>query len=326
VGVENDKDEKGKLIGTIVPVDDLSYKPAAGWGNEHPLWMFGVADQDDRKLAIQSVFRYYRIKLPVDFVKIMGFDTEDRPYLEYLDEQVETLTLNGATKPRPPVVYGTYCAAHGARLTNEPADVTYPAGSKVDHAFTFDAARGLVMFQEPVYRNTDTAKVDHAEATIYLRTACLVRRPWNRAYQRVIVERQIGEFETETQWIRHDELYHTYIDAELQNPVPVNNKIFDILDAAEAEYRQEYPQTVTYVGLKLIPLDGAIRQATFRVGLSGCTSIYSRNTEQLDRVPSYKERRLVENQAEQQSAHERHMAALRAMEKPHRALWVGDTA
>ena len=45
--------------GSIVPIDDLSYKPAYGWEGEWPTLFEGV-DADNRDLAFRSVFRWYR--------------------------------------------------------------------------------------------------------------------------------------------------------------------------------------------------------------------------------------------------------------------------
>ena len=69
------------------------------------------------------------------------------------------------------------------------------------------------------------------------------------------------------------------------------------LDAAEREYNQEYPQSVTYAGLQQLELDGAIQQVTYQCGPRGFTTAASRNTEDLDRTPSYKEKRQMESQA-----------------------------
>ncbi len=328
VGIDNDKDEDGNLIGTIKHIDDLGYKPEGGWGDQYPLWFIDVVDANDRKLALKSVWRYYRINFQpaIDNVALLGFDSETAWYIEYLNEQIATVLQNGAKTPRRPVVWGEFYAAHGGRLTSEPADIAYPFGAEVPSPFTFDRERTLVIFRDPVYGNGNTASdsLVYDEPLIHLRTACILRWPFDRTYKRYDLTRQISETETETQWLRHDELYHAYLYGELQNFGEVSDKIEFYLDAAERAYRQEFPQTITYAGLKLIQLDGAIRQATFRVGLSGCTTIYSRNTEQLDRTPSYRQRRLTEETADKQSAAERHLSALRRIEKPHKAYWVGD--
>jgi hypothetical protein len=47
--------------GRVKPIDQLSYKPAGGWGKQ-TLFFNGVPGSDERALALRDVFRLYRIR------------------------------------------------------------------------------------------------------------------------------------------------------------------------------------------------------------------------------------------------------------------------
>src|SRR5262249_52141696 len=48
--------------GQIVPIDNLSYKPVSGWGQEVWFGFANVIDAAARGLGRRTVFRWYRIK------------------------------------------------------------------------------------------------------------------------------------------------------------------------------------------------------------------------------------------------------------------------
>ena len=48
--------------GAIKPIDELSYKPSAGWENEYPGLFSGVEGTRSRRRRVESVYRWYRIK------------------------------------------------------------------------------------------------------------------------------------------------------------------------------------------------------------------------------------------------------------------------
>src|SRR3569623_1483354 len=67
-----------------------------------------------------------------------------------------------------------------------------------------------------------------------------------------------------------------------------------ILAAVERSYSVRAPQTVTYVGLKPIDVDGAIRQVRWAVTLSGTTTQACRDVDSGPGSIGYDERRFLE--------------------------------
>ena len=124
VGIENDG------LGTIKPIDQLSYKPSGGWGAVDPQDFGEVLDAKGNKawrLAKKSVYRYYRVVFPITVVP--GYtDTQgntdaqiSNPWqVKILDSQVQTTTdttspgdggsTTAAPQPRqlPAQVFGVF--------------------------------------------------------------------------------------------------------------------------------------------------------------------------------------------------------------------------
>jgi hypothetical protein len=103
--------------------------------------------------------------------------------------------------------------------------------------------------------------------------------------------------------LRHDEIVRTHLpkyDSQFKiqsvfcNDDLINDQCDYYLDAAEQEYATTLPHTLTYPGLQLIDLDGAVQQLTLSVGPQGTTTVAAYNNEQLRRVISYQERQLLE--------------------------------
>lgn len=61
VGLETTGASKGRLL----PIDDLSYKPAGGWARQNPDNFLGVTNKNDRATAKRYIWRYYQIKGPI---------------------------------------------------------------------------------------------------------------------------------------------------------------------------------------------------------------------------------------------------------------------
>ena len=201
VGIDRDQSTGGDPTDTLKPLDQLSYKPAGGWSAvDLPLFsdLSSNEAEDDvtglRSLATKSVFRYYRIKVPV---KIPGYDGPDgglvtrlEQILPLFEEQVVTAVENHDAVPLPAAVFGVWYSGprrsdkHAATLAvqgNSPPAAGTDGAYKspfYNRGFTLDTARGLVIFNEPVYRNARPthAKVTPSAAQLVLRAKCQVRR------------------------------------------------------------------------------------------------------------------------------------------------------
>ncbi len=291
VAEDNDADNTIKLL------DDLGYKPSGGWGL--PPAHANIEDRDDQQLAQGSVFRMYRIVFPIIVPAYLGGQIADIRHLIVEDTQVASRLDNGVLVNKPAVVLGTWFDGNDAE-TNTPANTIYRRGdsTKGTMGFTIDAKRGLVLFSEPIFRNTGSGKIVADGASLKLRTAVSVRDADTFAAFRMSRKRELGNIGTPTRYVRHDELRVTYIDGVAQNVEEMVAAADDFLDGLEAEYEPTNPQTRKYAGLVAINLNGAIQHVTWTVGGQGATTTASRNTEQLNRIMPFKRRRELEKQRE----------------------------
>lgn len=240
-------------------IDDLSYKPAAGWSTIGDLVFFTeigtVQGGEDvtgfRALAIKSLFRYYRIWTPVN---IPGYgkpptrkryktkdEIEDEKQMDgsvRFREQIlpiypESLDLNVVSislEPGPAYVYGAWFdGMDGLKNTLydnfEPPPTSPP--NKVPGSvyrtpfylggFQIDAARGLVIFSDQVFRNVDPAaktqgaagptKLIYGPARLILRASCNVRNRKTGSLERYVRWKETGsKIKTGTRFISRDEI------------------------------------------------------------------------------------------------------------------------
>jgi hypothetical protein len=341
VGIDRDKTSGGDPTDTLKPIDELSYKPAGGWSNvDLPLFsdLSSNESEDDvtglRSLATKSVFRYYRVKVPV---RIPGYDGPSgglvrrlEQILPLFEEQVVTAVENHDSVALPAVVFGVWYPGLDEQANTLPiltVQGNSPPAAGTDSAykspfynrgFTLDTARGLVIFNEPVYRNStpDEPKVTPAPAQLVLRAKCQVRDTETLALARHIHERSTGgTLGTSPQFILREELVVTHvptydpdtyaspltatndprlIDSVATTADDVNDAADHYIDAALEEYTQPEPRQVQIAGLYPLDLDGVIQQITFSVGGAGATTTIARGSEPSFIATSHGERRQSE--------------------------------
>ncbi|HEX3725830.1 MAG TPA: hypothetical protein VHV08_06290, partial [Pirellulales bacterium] len=189
---------------TFVPIDQLSYSPPGGW-SRIDLPYFHQVDKAFRALAQKSVYKYYRIQTPH---AIPGYDGPQgnqvetlEPILPIEDEQVATATENGQSANLPACVFGVWfpdtsdvtntATALAPAPTQAPGDGGSSLATLYRGRYTIDTARGLVIFDEPVYRNVHPSanggsgyEVVLGAAQLVLRAACRVRDPKTLALNR----------------------------------------------------------------------------------------------------------------------------------------------
>lgn len=323
VGLEHVDSPGGE---SIVPLDELSYTPAAGWSSAD-LPYFHQIDAKYKNLAQRSVFRYYRIKLPAE---IPGYDgpsgsqvSRQEQVLPLEDEQVEVVTENGRTANLPAQVFGVWYrdvddvtnSSGSLAPAPPPGQGDSPAESIYQGPRTLDLARGLVIFEQPVYQNTHSSagggsgyEVVIGPAELVLRTACRVRDPETLALVRHARTRTLaGASNAATRHLRHEEIVLTHrptysssyssVDVA-KNVDEVNARADSFLDAAEQEYETLTPEMVRYAGLLPIELDGAIERISFHVGPDGAFTVASRHEEPPRVSIPHKARRLIERLAD----------------------------
>lgn len=284
--------------GDVLPIDQLSYRPRNGWSNEHPMAFYGVSNAPvatpdgsqvrPRDLALQSVWRWYRLK------------NEPRVGLQRKNMLLRT-TLNetytdfeGVDRERPAFAYGE-CWYPSLSTSNYKNQI---AANMINARMSIDTARQVVIFGEPV------AKLQGAtfsEPEIYLlasyeEISAFTRQPRRTVRIKEIDER--GRFFYRI--LRHDEIIrkdtHDVRGNFDSNVSEVADEANHYIEAALQEYQIPQSQTNPYPGILPIEPDGTIVQVTWSVGLGGATTVASRSTEHDRYVPSYEDqRRLIES-------------------------------
>ncbi len=276
------------IDGAVKPIDDLSYAPAAGWRNEYPGAFVGIESARLRRLAIESVFRWYRIKREAASRSDLfdGVDQRVTELWQILPVEgvlVETARdANGRPQPVPAFVEGASWNL-GTELANVARDARTVEG------FQINRAEGIVEFDRPVYK-LDPDDSTTAAAELFLTCAFSLRERTARLPARQTFLRQLKgtRYGTGMLALPHEEIVQTVqFDYDAQNNrTGVVTNLSDVsaeaqrfLDAAESVFEAAETQTVTYAGIVPLQPDGAIRQVTWQVGRSGATTTASRNTE-----------------------------------------------
>lgn len=298
----------------IKPINDLSYTPtlaggARSWELADVPWYNCVDDTKYREFAKETVFRWYRIRLPnalSDGTEV-SFDLDRILPIE--DVQVETWMVCDREESRPAWVYGLFCSGYEGNSPFEPVvenDLTNHPQNLYSRAFTVDKELGIVKFAEPVYLLADAGgQVGHVlPAVLRLRTACSVRDAGTRGWRRHQIKRTMPgtPIGTPPKYITRDDIalqYHENFSPPgvgiINNQADVESQAEYYLDAAQREYQFNSPRSISYAGFKPISPDGAIQQVTWSISEEGfATTRASRNKEELLIVPSYKERRMIE--------------------------------
>lgn len=316
--------------GTIKPIDELSYRPGAdptlyaaanlpaGWDDIDLHQFLNIFESTKRKLAQESVFHWYRPRVPFD-IKVLriggGTDTwtiNDLAEIELTDTQVDEFLDAGVKRTRPAIVWGVWSDGgtgfeNTATQQQTISDLALPDDftlrSVYLDGFSIDPRRGLVKFGKQVFQYSATNKPQ--PATLTIRTGVYIRQPDDRSWRRYSRDRSYGnQYGTGTQVIKRDDLLPYVItnynaagaisgDASNQGQIEIAADHY--LDAAELQYSIASPESATYAGIWPIDLDGAIQQVSWSISGGGLTTRASRNNEPAGRGKSYPERRLLEN-------------------------------
>lgn len=248
--------------GSIVPIDDLTYKPAGGWEGEWPTIFDGV-DAANRDLALATVFRWYR---PASGWEGDGVTITDATQLELLEYSAEGgEDEDGYYRPIPPLIKGVHYEL-GDLNSNSASSVIYAGDFKVR------PEKCLVEFSYPVFKLTDATAIAQPELTGIL--AYRVRKSGPSGtessdggyavYQR---NKDVSSATTTTDYrvLCHPELTKVKIVDEIyssagDNSTALNAEADSYLDRVEATYDFEYCDERVYVGIWPQATDGAIAQ------------------------------------------------------------------
>ena len=292
VGVDRD--------GSIVPIDDLTYKPSGGWESESDWTEFpNVAEFSDRLLASHSVGKMYR---PVAFadgsMNVPGLDVEIdsiERLTPFRSRLLETVTSDGDTAFNVPKAIGVYWV-EGSPTVSQNTDGYEP----INQPFRMDRGSGIITFEKPLLKLNDSSQWTPADLLVAV--AFSVERsdsllPIRAEFTRDIGG-DIGEVVLETK-IRPHMIVCRY-DDETDSTVP--SEIVDNWDVIEAEadsalqrvaetYQAVGAGQIVYRSIQPIFTDGIVRQVYWSIGPSGFTTVASVNTESIPNAPRVADRR-----------------------------------
>jgi hypothetical protein len=279
--------------GEIVPIDQLSYRPATGFSAEYPHW--GQLPEPARGCALASLYRWYRV-VSTDSPagsptwQIPGCDVpvNDLWQLLPLDAELQQFEspTGGVPRRRPAIVEGLYFAGGCDGRNHElSAPVTTP--------WELDGDRGLVRFATPVVRRTTGGEI--APAELALTTGHGVQRAeegapvrWELTHAldngpgavgtRVVVRGELSEVVLGAPGTSEGEPTANRAEPET-NRAELDLEATTLLAEVAAEWQARGTADVEYAGLLAISPDGAIEQVEFRVGPEGATTRASRNAE-----------------------------------------------
>lgn len=307
------------------PIDELSYRPVNGWARETPGLYDGVADTVIsagipgkienvrlRDLAIGSVGKNYQVYGILD-----GNGTASQAIDQLLG--VEYLIPDGAPKAvglrnelvsidritgnyGEPFVQGVFATLDGTTNT--------AAWTKVENVgFNIDTALRIVRFDEYMFKFGNEANGQTMlPADLYLTCSFTVRHQRDFSTHRHVVKWPTGGTrETGPYILKEESLGRTIrlvynsagvVTSVAKNDAEVLADATAVAQAASAQFATKTPKTITYVGIRAIPLDGAIQQVQWTVEAGkGATTQGSRGNEFKLALPSYDERRLIADAA-----------------------------
>lgn len=308
VGVDTEANDN-----EILPIASLSYAPAAGF--QSPLYMSDVtASVEAHKLASETVYRYFR---PLEFSDgSLNLPSVSPGFTDSAGAAITAITsirqlqlttgmiasrhVDNDYVPLPPKMYGTWFSygIKGGAVTE----------AQYRGAFTVDAARGLVITQEPLF------KIDGSNAFIepvmFLEVAFTVRDATQVPLRHRREEAFAGtSYGGQTHIIRADAKFRTVqmvysdIDTEssaIDNITALNAELDELIDYELDLFEDANAQDAVYGGIRPQELDGTIRQVVWTIGYGRAAETrigYNKDADQYGLSEEAKKQRHAENQA-----------------------------
>lgn len=309
VGVERD--------GSIKPIDELSYKPVNGWANEDP-FMFSNVAIDDRKVALQSVWRYFEFEFPFNVPEFQD-PVENINQIFFEDSLLEKEKVLGVERRKDAVVYGRFYDSKDAQDTNvETFSHNYEKKEYIDEkivkrlvfdgSFTVNANKGIIEFGEPLFLYELVGdKQQYTKADVRVRTAIGIKDQKTHVRWREVLKVPTGrKNNTKPLWIRKSDVRREIIidpktgTTKTDGSVPLDNvddvkaKLTEVSQYELKKLNAVKPRQGNYSGFPKIELDGTIEQVTYSISSSGfAETTASYGSEHSFVVPSFEERKRV---------------------------------
>lgn len=310
--------------GRIKIVDRLSYKPSGGWETEYPDGFWGITNRADRRLALRTVWRWFRVVsqadgsmtplgLPEDFevVSIQQLlPLRNKQLIEDLDRQRDPNDL--LTKhPLPAIIEGSFMKrdfAYG--YSPDFSDIQKSAstdskgntfiGARYVGGFSLDEERGIVELSDWCVRLSASDGYEAPE--LYLTCSYEVKTeqliPYRHGFEKRIsrVKQGTGPKIVPASDIQRMLVTQYGPDGKKGKLTFDNSKVVEkwaqqLADSAAREYQSPETEEVEYAGWIKIAPDGKIQQIGWTFGQQGAVTRASSNTEFDLVVPPYKQLR-----------------------------------
>jgi hypothetical protein len=299
--------------GSIKPINDLSYAPAAGWEFQSRLSFSEVEGTYVRDgvalktidLAKKCIWKWYRLeKFADDTLNIPGLPDNEitkiqslLPISDSLLDMSDVPLAAGSKEPKRIQIEGSWWPL-GDDYEN------MPVGSRYPDEFNVDQARGIVQFNQPVIKLDDADR--NFPADLFATVVFSVKDEETGNPFRFTATRELDgpKNNTKARILKYPEIirqiivrYNGSAVTEIEdNQDEVQAEVDHYLDAVEKEYELDQSSEVQYAGILPIALDGAVSQVTWEVG-SRATTRASKNAEHA-KTEHYKQRRQREFLAE----------------------------
>lgn len=322
VGAETD--------GTLVPIDDLTYKPAGGWEDKDFLDFEFLTNEEQNKAAKDTVRKWYRIKLPdapivldppedpeatepvslLDLPDLTVAVEELYQVLPILDQSVGSKGDDQSKTQVRAIVWGKYFDGHTLGSTNTTDAITedsYDKSLEIDQSYSVNTELGVVQFSvpcilmdaNPAMRSSTApgAIKGTAPAQVFIRCQTNVRDKDTREPQRRFKEVDIDPTSpAPTKYVTRNDIIPRYWKdgfGDWTNNLTRVDEQLDFYIAQEVFNFQTFPgSTADYAGFVQIAPDGALRQVAYTIGADGlATTKITRNIERFELSLSFKESR-----------------------------------
>lgn len=293
--------------GEIKLIDDLSYKPLGGWSATADFRQFGastIPDEKSRDLASQTIYRWYRAKLP-----FFGSGST-APYepkelyqiLPLIPFQASRIKGDEDEDFEEAVVWGKFYDLQGLGAMNTTKNLTkddFAFGLINRLRFDLDENLGLIKYSEPVIAWSDTTRKP-SPAKLYYRCCVNLKDKDTRAPVKNLksVTVDLSSPASEKVLLRED-LIPIHQRVKQGQAFVWESNSDDIETQADFYLNQELSNYKTlegvdadYAGFVPFANDGVIRQVTYNIAESGeATSRVSYNMERVLREVTFKEAR-----------------------------------
>lgn len=292
VGVDRD--------GSIRPIDELTYKPDAGWKYEIPGVFANVPDGEERQLARDTVYRWYRIQAFAD-------GTKELPDSDYTIENITDILpllpqladVSDDTADTP-FLDGYFFNSDLKGINEETGEF-----SRFDEEFELDTERGIVKLPYAVFKVIAAGDaVGHQDpAELYLTAAFYARKNpvsalWFYEYSHEINKRSTNGYGTAQ--VEQLDMFRCLIQEYIEktrttlrdNKTNVEEQARMLAESHAKIYTALPTMSMQWNGLYKIDIDGNVPMLRWLVGGKAATTWGGKNLEYHYQTMSRSEKRL----------------------------------